>query len=196
MWTSRATAGSTPRRTCGTYREGGKVRNQTVANLSALPEHVIDWIDAGLKGRQLVPVEQAVSITRSLPHGHVAAVTAMAHKLGLPGLLGLARTHIWGTQQGGSIAEATPTAGLADSGGAAEILAEPVCRSGDDQPSRSSTSDSISTGEIEPSGASWVMTSLPTGPPFSVTPCLWYHSHLASHLARYDGRCSMPRCSQ
>ena len=38
-----------------TYREGGKVRNETVANLSALPEHVIDGIDAGLKGRRLVP---------------------------------------------------------------------------------------------------------------------------------------------
>ena len=33
-----------------TYREGKRVRNETVANLSALPEHVIDWIDAGLKG--------------------------------------------------------------------------------------------------------------------------------------------------
>ena len=37
-----------------TYREGKRVRNETVANLSALPEHVIDWIDAGLKGEQLV----------------------------------------------------------------------------------------------------------------------------------------------
>ena len=38
-----------------TYREGGKVRNETVANLSALPGHVVDRIDAGLKGAQLVP---------------------------------------------------------------------------------------------------------------------------------------------
>jgi hypothetical protein len=71
-----------------TYRDGGKVRNETVANLSALPGHVIDWIDAGLKGRQLVPAGEAVTITRSLPHGHVAAVHAMAVKLGLPALLG------------------------------------------------------------------------------------------------------------
>jgi hypothetical protein len=71
-----------------TYREGGKVRNETVANLSALPDHVIDLIDAGLKGRQLVPAGEAVTITRSLPHGHVAAVHAMAAKLGLPALLG------------------------------------------------------------------------------------------------------------
>jgi hypothetical protein len=71
-----------------TYRDGGKVRNETVANLSALPDHVIDLIDAGLKGRQLVPAGEAVTITRSLPHGHVAAVHAMAAKLGLPALLG------------------------------------------------------------------------------------------------------------
>jgi hypothetical protein len=71
-----------------TYRDGGKVKNETVANLSALPDHVIDLIDAGLKGQQLVPAAEAVTITRSLPHGHVAAVHAMAGQLGLPALLG------------------------------------------------------------------------------------------------------------
>jgi hypothetical protein len=71
-----------------TYRDGGKVKNETVANLSALPDHVIDLIDAGLKGQQLVPASEAVTITRSLPHGHVAAVHAMARELGLPALLG------------------------------------------------------------------------------------------------------------
>jgi hypothetical protein len=71
-----------------TYRDGGKVKNETVANLSALPDHVIDLIDAGLKGQQLVPAGDAVTITRSLPHGHVAAVHAMAARLGLPALLG------------------------------------------------------------------------------------------------------------
>src|SRR5450755_3509300 len=71
-----------------TYRDGGTVKNETVANLSALPDHVIDLIDAGLKGQQLVPAAEAVSITRSVPHGHVAAVHAMARTLGLPALLG------------------------------------------------------------------------------------------------------------
>jgi Transposase DDE domain len=71
-----------------TYRDGGTVKNETVANLSALPDHVIDLIDAGLKGQQLVPAAGAVTITRSVPHGHVAAVHAMAKKLGLPALLG------------------------------------------------------------------------------------------------------------
>jgi hypothetical protein len=71
-----------------TYREAGQVKNETVANISALPDHVIDLIDAGLKGTPLVPAAEAVTITRSLPHGHVAAVAAMAAKLGLPALLG------------------------------------------------------------------------------------------------------------
>src|ERR1700746_892904 len=71
-----------------TYREAGTVKNETVANLSVLPDHVIDLIDAGLKGQQLVPADAAVTITRSVPHGHVAAVHAMAKKLGLPALLG------------------------------------------------------------------------------------------------------------
>jgi hypothetical protein len=76
-----------------TYRDGGKVKNETVANLSALPDHVIDLIDAGLKGQQLVPAGEAVTITGSLPHGHAAAVHAMAAKLGLPALLGPAGPH-------------------------------------------------------------------------------------------------------
>ena len=67
-----------------TYREAGKVKNETVANLSALPDHVIDLIDAGLKGQQLVPAAGAVTITGSLPHGHVAAVHAMAARLACP----------------------------------------------------------------------------------------------------------------
>jgi hypothetical protein len=71
-----------------TYREAGKVKNETVANLSVLPDHLIDLIDAGLKGKALVPAGEAVTITRSVPHGHVAAVHAMARKLGLPALLG------------------------------------------------------------------------------------------------------------
>src|SRR5688500_13031533 len=71
-----------------TYRAEGTVKNETVANLSSLPGHIIDWIDAGLKGKQLVPADDAARIVRSLPHGHVAAVHAQAKALGLPGLLG------------------------------------------------------------------------------------------------------------
>ena len=71
-----------------TYREGGKVRHETLANLSALPAEAVAAIEATLKGERLVPAGQAVAITGSLPHGHVAAVHAMAVKLGLPALLG------------------------------------------------------------------------------------------------------------
>jgi hypothetical protein len=71
-----------------TYRDGGKVRHETLANLSGLPEQVVDAIEAALKGAALVPAADAVTITASVPHGHVAAVHAMAVKLGLPALLG------------------------------------------------------------------------------------------------------------
>jgi hypothetical protein len=71
-----------------TYRDGGKVRHETLANLSALPASTVDAIEAALKGTPLVPAGEAVTITASLPHGHVAAVHAMAVKLGLPALLG------------------------------------------------------------------------------------------------------------
>jgi hypothetical protein len=71
-----------------TYREGGKVRHETLANLSALPAEAVTAIEATLKGERLVPAGQAVAITGSLPHGHVAAVAAMAARLGLPALLG------------------------------------------------------------------------------------------------------------
>src|SRR5690349_24868678 len=71
-----------------TYREAGKVRHETLANLSALPAEAVTAIEATLKGERLVPAGQAVAITASLPHGHVAAVHAMAKELGLPALLG------------------------------------------------------------------------------------------------------------
>jgi len=71
-----------------TYRDGAKVRHETLANLSALPAEAVAAIEATLKGERLVPTAQAVTITASLPHGHVAAVGAMAARLGLPALLG------------------------------------------------------------------------------------------------------------
>ena len=71
-----------------TYRDGSKVRHETLANLSGLAEPVVDAIEAALKGTPLVPAGAAVTITGSLPHGHVAAVHAMAVQLGLPALLG------------------------------------------------------------------------------------------------------------
>jgi len=71
-----------------TYRDGAKVRHETLANLSALPADAVAAIEATLKGERLVPAGQAVQITAAAPHGHVAAVHAAAVKLGLPALLG------------------------------------------------------------------------------------------------------------
>jgi hypothetical protein len=72
-----------------TYRDGGTVRNETLANLSKMPDRIVDAVEAALKGQALVPAgEAAAVIARSLPHGHVAAVHAMARSLGLPALLG------------------------------------------------------------------------------------------------------------
>ena len=71
-----------------TYRDGPAVRNETVANLSMLPAEAVTALEATLKGQTLVPAGSEFAITRSLPHGHVAAVAAMARQLGLPTLLG------------------------------------------------------------------------------------------------------------
>ena len=70
------------------YRDGAKVRHETLANLSKLPTEVITAIEATLKGQTLVATGAEFSIARSLPHGHVAAVAAIARTLGLPALLG------------------------------------------------------------------------------------------------------------
>src|SRR5215469_11083986 len=71
-----------------TFRDGARVRHETLANLSGLPDATVDLIEAALRGTPLVAASEAVTITRSVPHGHVAAAWAMAGKLGLPGLVG------------------------------------------------------------------------------------------------------------
>jgi hypothetical protein len=71
-----------------TYREGGKVKNETVGNLSHLPPEAVQAIRQILKGEQLVTVSSAAEVGRSLPHGHVALVGQVARQLGLPALLG------------------------------------------------------------------------------------------------------------
>jgi hypothetical protein len=60
----------------------------TLAGVASDGAEAVAAIEATLKGERLVPAGQAVAITGSLPHGHVAAVHAMAARLGLPGLLG------------------------------------------------------------------------------------------------------------
>jgi hypothetical protein len=69
-------------------RPDGTVGKQTVANLSMLPAAAVDAIEAVLKGKTLIEADAALSVTKSLPHGHVALVHAAAGRLGLPELLG------------------------------------------------------------------------------------------------------------
>ncbi len=74
------------------YREGGKVKNETVGNLSHLPAHVIEAIRAMLAGKVLVDVEDAFEIESSLGHGHVAAVLGVLRALDLERLISRERS--------------------------------------------------------------------------------------------------------
>jgi hypothetical protein len=69
------------------YRDGDKVRNETLANLSALGEAKVEMIRRALQGKKLVDFDEAVTVTNSLPHGHVAAVLGMARKLEIERLI-------------------------------------------------------------------------------------------------------------
>jgi Transposase DDE domain len=70
------------------YREDGRVRKRTLANLSQLPSSLIDGLRVLLTGGAVVGQPgEALEIQRALPHGHAAAVLAMMRKLELPRLL-------------------------------------------------------------------------------------------------------------
>lgn len=70
------------------YREGGKVKNRTLANLSHWPEHKVEALRLALKGTAPVAdLSSAFEIARSLPHGHVAAVLGTLRSLGLEELI-------------------------------------------------------------------------------------------------------------
>ncbi len=71
-----------------TFRDGKKVKHQTLANLSKLPPELVAAIEATLKGQTLIAAGSEFSKARSLPHGDVAAVAAMARKLELAALIG------------------------------------------------------------------------------------------------------------
>ena len=70
------------------YREGGKVKNRTLANLSRWSDEKVDALARVLKGLPAqVELVEAFEISRSLPHGHVAAVLGTARRLGIEELL-------------------------------------------------------------------------------------------------------------
>ena len=89
------TTGSGERRTTKcyllrrSYRDAdGKPRNETLANLSDLPENAISALRLALKGAALVDAESGFDVERSIPHGDIAAAHIMAGTLGLRSLLG------------------------------------------------------------------------------------------------------------
>ena len=70
------------------FREEGKVRHETLANLSALPPQALAALREVLAGKTLVVADEGFELLRARPHGHVAAVAAQAKALGFPELLG------------------------------------------------------------------------------------------------------------
>jgi transposase len=69
------------------YREGGTVKNETLGNLSHLPDALIEIIRRSLQGETFVPLAQAFEISRSRPHGHVQAVSLAMQRLELAALI-------------------------------------------------------------------------------------------------------------
>jgi len=69
------------------YREDGKVKKQTLANLSHLPPEVIELIRGALRGTRYMAADDGFEIERSVAAGHVRAVLAMARRLELARLL-------------------------------------------------------------------------------------------------------------
>ncbi len=70
------------------YRQNGKVRKRTLANLSKWPEHLVEGLRILLKGGvALESLDAAFEILRSRPHGHVAAALGALRGLGLERLL-------------------------------------------------------------------------------------------------------------
>jgi transposase len=69
------------------WREGGKVRNETVGNISHLPDEIVELVRAALKGERFVGFDERFAIERSLPAGHVEALLLLARRLELSRLL-------------------------------------------------------------------------------------------------------------
>jgi transposase len=69
------------------YREGDKVKNETVGNLSHLPDHIVEIIRQALKGQTFAPAAEVFEVTASAPHGHIQAVRCAMRKLGFEELL-------------------------------------------------------------------------------------------------------------
>ena len=69
------------------YRDGGRIKKRTLANLSKLPAAAVETLRRVLRGEQLVNPDDAFDCIRSLPHGHIAAVLGTLKRLGLHTLI-------------------------------------------------------------------------------------------------------------
>jgi transposase len=69
------------------YRDDGKVKNETVGNLSHLPPDVIELVRRALKGETFAPTAETFEITSSVTHGDAKAVAIAMRKLGFSDLL-------------------------------------------------------------------------------------------------------------
>ena len=69
------------------YRDGGKVKNRTIANLSKWPPEKVEALRAVLRGDTLVPAGEGLEIVRAIPHGHVVAALGTVKRIGLDRLL-------------------------------------------------------------------------------------------------------------
>jgi transposase len=69
------------------YRDGARVKNRTLKNLSDWPSEQIELLRAVLRGERLVPAGDGLEIVRALPHGHVLAALGTARRIGLDRLL-------------------------------------------------------------------------------------------------------------
>jgi len=69
------------------YREGGSVKNETLGNLSHLPDELVDIIRRSLQGESFVPLAQNFEIACSRAHGHVHAVSTAMQRLSLASLI-------------------------------------------------------------------------------------------------------------
>jgi transposase len=74
------------------YRDGDKVKHETLGNISHLPAEIIELIRLSLAGESFVRAKEAFTVERSLPHGHVEAVLGAIRRIGLEAMISSART--------------------------------------------------------------------------------------------------------
>ena len=70
------------------YREAGRVKNETLGNLSHLPDTLIDIVRRALRGETFVPANARFEVLRSRAHGHVQALRLAMQRLGIESLIG------------------------------------------------------------------------------------------------------------